>query len=83
MWEVTFAEACTHHVRRMHWRLASDLCAAVLEFARTGRGNIERTRLGDPARIRLWIDGAAADIRVTQETRTLAVLQLGAIPRRH
>ncbi|UQA56382.1 hypothetical protein [Polyangium aurulentum] len=65
----------------MHWRLASDICAAVIEFAKTGRGNVQRTAIGASRRIRIWIDGAAADVRVDVETRTFHVLRVYKTPR--
>jgi len=81
MWDVNFSEACTYHVRNMHWRLAGDICAAVLTFAKTGHGRIEFTRLNDPNRIRLSVEGAAADIHVDRSSRTLAVLRISKAAR--
>jgi hypothetical protein len=75
-WTVVWSDVCVGDVRRMPWRLAADICAAVLDFAASGRGIVERTRLKDPNRLRIRVRGAEADVRCSVETRTLYVIRI-------
>ncbi|UQA59437.1 hypothetical protein [Polyangium aurulentum] len=75
-WAVEWCVPCTHHVQSMHWRLAGDICAAIYDAAATGSGHIERIKASDPNLIRIRIQGAAADVRIEHETRSLVVLRV-------
>lgn len=77
MWIVEFADACTPQVRNMHWRIASAICASVIQFSRSGLGHIEWSGRD---RIRLSTRGAIADIRIDREQRRLLVIRLQATP---
>ncbi len=76
MWTVEFADACTTQVRNMHRRVASAICAGVIQFSQNGQGRIEWSGRD---RIRLSTRGAIADIRVDREQRRLMVIRLLAV----
>lgn len=50
-WQVRWSNVCDNDVRRMRWRLATRICAAVLKYAETGRGTIERESGGYRIRV--------------------------------
>ena len=57
----------------MSWYLAARICKAVLDYAETGTGLVERVMPGDPNALRIRVHGAAARIRLDPETRTIFV----------
>jgi len=55
-----------HDLREIHWRAGARIDAAVMRFAETGEGTIERSPT-DPRRIRLRVRGAVALIFVAHD----------------
>ena len=53
-------------LQEIHWKTAARIDAAVMLFAKTGEGNIERIPT-DPRRIRLRARGAVALLYLTPE----------------
>ncbi len=76
MWALEFREACTYQVRNMHWRIASAICAAVIQFGQTGQGRIEWV---SQDRIRLRTSGAIAEMRIDHARGRLIVFHLATI----
>ena len=74
-WQVRWSNVCDNDVRRMHWRLATRICAAVLKYAETGRGTIERESGG----YRIRVNGAVALAHLDVTTRTIDVRRIFAV----
>lgn len=82
MWELDWGPVGTDDVQRMYWVTAGRLCAAVIEFARTSRGPVQRTNPRDPAHLELLIPGAVAYLALDFETGVLRVERMFARTRR-
>lgn len=76
--EVRWSEVCDADVRRIPWHTAERICAAVLQFARTGEGAIEPIT-GDPTLFSIRVRGARALARVDAEAGTIVVLRIYAV----
>lgn len=60
----------------MHWRIASAICATVIQLGQTGQGRIEWVSRD---RIRMRTSGAIAEIRIDHAQRRLIVFHLAAV----
>lgn len=78
MWTIVWSDVTTHDVRRIPWPIAARACAAVIEFADTGRGHVERVSPHDPWVLRVRARGASALIRLDVPAQTLFVWRIYA-----
>jgi len=74
--DIYWHPSCTHQVRAMNPWLAESICKEVHKAAATGEGDITRIKSGDPHRVRIRVQGAAADARVDRQTFTLYVFRI-------
>jgi hypothetical protein len=77
-WRVEWSAVSHADVRRISWHLAARICKAVLDYAESGAGFVERVTPGDPNALRIRVHGAAARIRLDPETRTIFVWRIFA-----
>jgi hypothetical protein len=77
-WTVEWSDVCESDVRRIPWRLATDICGAVLKFASTGEGSIEAASMGEDYFIRVRVPGAVALGRLAPSKRKLQVWRVYA-----
>lgn len=77
-WTVEWSDVCEADVRRIPWPLAARICEAVLAYAESGGGHVERVSAADPYVLRIRVRGAAARIRLDPETRTVFVWRIFA-----
>lgn len=77
-WSVEWSDVCIADVRRMSWRMAGRICAAVLEYAETGSAIVERANAQNMFELRLRVPGASAQIHLVPETRTIFVWRIYA-----
>ena len=74
--EVRWSGVCNEDVRRIPWRTAARVCAAVIEFAQTGEGPVESIVGGDPFLFGVRVRGAVAIARVDVDGRAILVLRV-------
>lgn len=55
---------------------AERLDAAIIEFARSGRGSVTRIEPDDPNAYRLRVEGAVADLFIDARARTILVTRV-------
>lgn len=77
-WTVRWSDVCVEDVRRIPWPVAARICGAVLEYAESGVGIVERTTPGDPSLLRVRVRGAAALVRLNAQAHTLSVWRIYA-----
>jgi hypothetical protein len=75
-WRVEWSDVCVADVRRISWHTAGRICAAVLEYAKAGTGTVERGNPHNMFELRLRVPGAAAQIQLMPETRTIFVWRI-------
>lgn len=73
MWEIEWGPLAVDDVRRMHWLTAGRLCAAVIDFAKTSRGPVQRTNPRDPGRLELVVPGAVVYLALDFERGVVRV----------
>jgi hypothetical protein len=75
-WTVEWSDFSNADVHRIHWRIASNICAGVITLAATGKGPLEILRRDDLTLLRLHCPGGNADLRVHPKSRTIRVLRI-------
>lgn len=75
-WTVDWGVVATADVRRILPKPAARVCAAVLPFAESGRGPVERVRPYDPSVLRLTVPGAVALLRLDFDAGIMHVERL-------
>ncbi len=73
-WHIHWMAAAERDLREIHWETAARIDAAVLVFAATGRGRLDRRRT-EPLHRRLLADGGQAVIFIDAATRTIHVVR--------
>jgi len=54
-WNIVWTEPALRSLRAMHWRTAARIDAAILDYARAGRGRITRLPSDDVMTVRLHV----------------------------
>jgi hypothetical protein len=74
--EVRWSSVCDADVRRIPFRTAERVCAAVYEFARTGEGPVEQITDGVPSSFAIRVRGAVALARFDMESGGIFVMRI-------
>ena len=60
IWRLEWGPLVYRDVLHLPWRTAGELCATVMDFAKTGRGPVSRVSRHEPQRLKLVVTGAVA-----------------------
>lgn len=72
-WTLSWHPAALHGFYELHPWTAARLDAAVLAFAETGRGPVQRVGSQDPRRLVILVAGAGAFLHLDPDARTVLV----------
>ncbi|MFO0586304.1 MAG: hypothetical protein U0441_02130 [Polyangiaceae bacterium] len=72
-WALTWHPAALHGFYELHPWTAAQLDAAILAFAETGRGPVQRVSSQDPRRLVLLVAGAGAFLYLDVDARSVMV----------
>jgi mRNA-degrading endonuclease RelE of RelBE toxin-antitoxin system len=75
-WIVAWAPQAKQALNRLPWKDAANIDAAVLRFAATGEGAVERFASDDAATIRLRVGDYRVRLTVDEMATTLCVMWL-------
>ncbi len=74
--EVRWSSVCDADVRRIPWRTAERICAAVYALAATGEGPLEQTTDGGPSHFAVRVRGAVALARLDADSGVIFVMRV-------
>ena len=60
IWRLEWGPLVYRDVLHLPWRTAGELCATVMDFAKTGRGPVSRVSRHEPQRLKLVVTGAVS-----------------------
>jgi hypothetical protein len=76
-WTLQWSFVVEHRdLLEIHWQVAARICAALMQLAETGRGDLAQIEADDPNRFRLRVKGAEARLFVDTKARTIYVVRI-------